>query len=471
MLKTRSSLLVMATLLGTLAVSPVEAATRSPAVRPYPTRIELNGKVLMNPEHTVFGESNSTQPTSWLPIWYLFQVLRQLGIGSSWNGQRWNLTLPTGIRPNGERVESGSPPRGDVSIDMSGSPVEFAPRIAHRDFSGKVMTSYIPIWYLMQALDLIGITSTWNGTTWSLTTANASTLVTKVQVVKDFVKTLHIALDPSGTNPFDDVSAADWPYVHAVLNKGYFTADNARHFGASDVVNVEAVDHAYQLDVGIPDSDLSWNAGGNTVAWADAVHLNQGVAKGSLSTAGEAQIMANLTALYRGYSKNADGSYRLWFQPYDARSAFAHNPNVNATIALEGQENSIQLADQVTFSVGNHGRLIFHLPKVSDQDKMEITCGSIFNSSGNHTEYSFNHGANWTAATGFYGYDSRDPNNGGVEKPLASVWVKSQGHAQVVVGEIFPNHDISFVLVDISPSPGAGTPVLRDSSGQPTWEG
>lgn len=49
----------------------------------------------MSPQHMVRKESGAAQPTSWLPIWYLFQVLKPLGIESSLKGNNWNLTLPT----------------------------------------------------------------------------------------------------------------------------------------------------------------------------------------------------------------------------------------------------------------------------------------------------------------------------------------------------------------------------------------
>ncbi|KYP79530.1 hypothetical protein [Ferroacidibacillus organovorans] len=461
---------VAATLLGSLSANPVLAATVSSASKAYPTRIEWNGKVLMSPQHMVRRDSGATQPTSWLPIWYLFQVLKPLGIESSWNGKDWNLTVPSGEVQGGTSLKNSSPPSGDIRIELNGRPVEYAPCIVHRDFSGQVMTSYVPIWYLMQALDRIGIQSTWDGTTWSLTTSKAVP-ATKMQVVKDFAKTLHIALDSSGVNPFDDVPSADWPYVHTALTKGYFMPDSPTHFGASDNISLETVDHAYQTYVGIPDGDLSWNAGGNTVAWANAVQLNLGVTQGTMTSTEETQVMSNLADLYQGYSKTSDGSYHVWFQPYDAKVAFAHNPNVTAGVASAGQENSIRLADQITFSVQPQDGLTFILPGLADTDAMEITAGSLFNKSGNHTEFSMDGGGTWSVADGFDGYDSRDPSNGGVKSPVKEVMVRTEGHAELGVSEITTNRDTTFVQVDFSPSSGSQVPNIQDSSGQPVWNG
>jgi hypothetical protein len=470
MRKNAIPLFVAATLLGSLSANTVSAATVSSASKAYPTHIEWNGKVLMSPQHMVRKESGATKPTSWLPIWYLFQVLKPLGIESSWNGKDWNLTVPSREVQDGTSLKNSSPPSRDIRIELNGRPVEFAPCVVHRDFSGQVMTSYVPIWYLMQALDRIGIISTWDGMTWSLTTPQAVP-VTKMQVVKDFAQTLHIAPDSSGVNPFDDVPPADWPYVHAALIKGYFLPDSPTHFGASDNIPLETVDLAYQTYVGIPDGDLSWNAGGNTVAWANDVQLNLGVTQGTMTSTEETQVMSNLADLYQGYSKTSDGSYRVWFQPYDAKVAFAHNPNVTAATASAGQGSSIRLADQITFSVQPQDGLTFILPGLTDTDSMEITAGSLFNKSGNHTEFSVNGGASWTFANGFYGYDSRDSENGGIKTPRGSVLVKTQGHAQIAVSDIFATHDTTFVEVGITRSANGGTFELSDRSGQPIWTG
>ena len=460
-----------ATLLGSLSANRVSAATVSSASKAYPTRIEWNEKVLMSPQHMVRRESGATQPTSWLPIWYLFRVLKPLGIESSWNGKDWNLTVPSREVRDGTSLKNSSPPSGDIRIERNGSTVEFAPCIAHRDFSGQVLTSYVPIWYLMQVLDRIGITSTWDGSTWSLTISKTIP-VTKMQVVKDFAQTLHMAPDSSGFNPFDDVPSVDWPYVHAAWTKGYFLPDSPTHFGASDKISLETVDHAYQAYVGIPDGNLPWNAGGNTVAWANAVQLNLGVTQGTMTSTEETRVMSNLADLYQGYSKTSDGSYRVWFQPYDAKVAFAHNPNVTAAMASAGQENSIRLADQITFSVQSRGRLTFVVPGLSDTDAMEITAGSLFNKSGNHTEFSVNGGRTWTVANGFDGYDSRDPSNGGVKLAVKQILVRTEGHAELGVSKIMSNRDTTFVQLDFSTSfGGMQIPVIKDSSGQPVWNG
>lgn len=471
MRKSAAALLSSAVVVCVASYAPVSDAQTESHVPSAPTRLELNGQDVSNPAHLVRPESVKSEATSWLPIWYLFGVLSKLHIRSTWDGRHWNLELPSGLHANLANRPHGSLNSSEVSMEINGIPVEVAPRFAHRDVSGHAVTSYIPMWYLMQVLQRMGIASTWNGRTWSMTTSEPSPSVTKLTVVKNFMNALHIQPDASGSNPFQDVSASNWPYVHAVLQKGYFAADSARRFGSGDSVDVQTVDHAYQRYVGIPNRDLSWNAGGTTVAWANAVHLNQGIGAGTLTKVSETQLLSNLTALYRGYAKNANGSYHLWFRPYDAKPAFAHNPDVNARMTSVGQGNAVRLADKITFTVNGNGNLTFVLPWLSDHNQMEVTCGSLYNPSGNHTEYSLGRGGLWKTANGFYGYDSRDPGNGGTTIPGSDVLVRTRGHAELGVSEIFPNHDITFVQVDLRPSLGIQAPQIRNSSGQPTWVG
>jgi len=466
--KSAAALLSSAVVVCVTSYAPVSDAQTESHVPSAPTRLELNGQDVSNPAHLVRPESAKSEATSWLPIWYLFGVLSKLHIRSTWDGRHWNLELPSGLHANLANRPHGSLNSSEVSMEINGIPVEVAPRFAHRDVSGHAVTSYIPIWYLMQVLQRMGIASTWNGRIGSMTTSEPSPSVTKLTVVKNFMNALHIQPNASGSNPFQDVSASNWPYVHAVLQKGYFAADSARRFGSADSMDVQTVDHAYQRYVGIPDRDLSWNAGGTTAAWANAVHLNQGVKAGTLTAASEAQLVSNLSSLYRGFSKSANGTYRLWFQPYNAKTAFAHDSYVTASMASRGQASAFSLMDAIRFTVLSASDLQFLLPGLSDKDLRELTCGSLFNASGNHTAYSFNDGRMWTVTSGFAGYDSRDPGNGGAFSPPKTIWVKTQGHSEIDAGYIYPKDDLVFASADMTPARAGGVPNIQYSSGEAT---
>lgn len=103
------------------------------------------------------------QNTTYMPIWYLMQSLQRMGIKSSWDGQDWNLT--TASSPG---LGTISPGQGGMHIRLNGTLIANVDGVYAIDASTGRMTTYMPIWYLMQVLNRAGLQGTWDGTTWSL---------------------------------------------------------------------------------------------------------------------------------------------------------------------------------------------------------------------------------------------------------------------------------------------------------------
>lgn len=442
-------------------MTAAQAGTQYPS---YSTHIELNGAIISSPYHIVAKDyPSASQPTSWLAIWYLMQALDSLQIVSYWDGHTWNLTLPSGMNVDLSSLPSGQGlTANNMAIALNGKVVQYAPRIAYKDPGGTQTTSYAPIWYVMQVLTRIGIQYKWDGTNWSMT-AQSGPSISKLQAVRDFVNTLHLTPDSSGTNPYSDVSASDWPYVNVAVQKGYFQADSSSKFGSTDSVSRLDVDHAYQLYRGIPDSHMSWNAGGNTDAWGTAIHLNQGVGSGIILTTGsERAMMANLAALYKGYTVDSSGTYHLWFQPSDIYTQFSQSGSLGITASVTSQQESaaIDYIDRSTFVISENNELTFKLPGISDHNLFTANCVSIFNPSGNLTQYSLDNGVTWKRATGPSGYFSRDTQNGGTSTPPSFVLVKTIGHTDLGTGYILPKLITSFGQAGFVPN-GTHTPSIK----------
>jgi peptidoglycan hydrolase-like protein with peptidoglycan-binding domain len=122
--------------------------------------IYFNGKLIANP--MAFAANNTT----YMPIWYVGQMLKAMGIQSQWDGTRWNLILPQTMTPNLKNIQVGT---GSKEIEINGQIVKKVDGIAYADPASHVMTTYMPIWYLMTTLDRLGIQRTWNGNTWDMT--------------------------------------------------------------------------------------------------------------------------------------------------------------------------------------------------------------------------------------------------------------------------------------------------------------
>lgn len=131
--------------------------------------VVLNGHTFSKPYKFVY------QGTTYMPIWYVMQVLKQInGYSVDWNGvtHEWVINGPFGVP---KMSASGT---GKTSIILNGKTVEsnILTLVATDPSSGQA-TTFMPIWYIMQALNAIGFdksTDSWNGSVWSLSFTQSS---------------------------------------------------------------------------------------------------------------------------------------------------------------------------------------------------------------------------------------------------------------------------------------------------------
>jgi len=128
---------------------------------PYERRVLLNGES-MNVPGLVRNDGGTL--TTYMPIWYVMQMLKPLGITSTWTGKDWFLTQAG--QPNLANPSVGS---GSINIYLNGTMVQKVNTVAAPDPSTNRPTTYMPIWYVMQLLNRLGLHSGWNGTTWTIT--------------------------------------------------------------------------------------------------------------------------------------------------------------------------------------------------------------------------------------------------------------------------------------------------------------
>lgn len=101
--------------------------------------------------------------TTYMPIWYVMQYLKSMGIESTWDGQHWRMTTQSFPNLSGTQVGTGS-----TSMYLSGTLVQRVNTVAAIDPSTGKNTTYLPVWYVMQLLKRMGLQSTWDGTTWTV---------------------------------------------------------------------------------------------------------------------------------------------------------------------------------------------------------------------------------------------------------------------------------------------------------------
>ena len=117
--------------------------------------------------------------TAYLPIWYMMQVLDRLKIRSKWSHNSWNMITPTPSPPYGSPVNSGS---GSGRIYLNGQLIDKLDAVTARDAASGRLTTYMPVWYIMQILQRLHVHSKWNGNVWQVYTSPAAPSVGNLDI-------------------------------------------------------------------------------------------------------------------------------------------------------------------------------------------------------------------------------------------------------------------------------------------------
>lgn len=110
--------------------------------------------------------------TTYMPIWYVMHALQQAGIQSKWDGTHWNLVPPANVATDLTNLNPGV---GTMQLQINGKQVQDLTGIVAQDPSTGRATTYMPVYDVMLALKRTGVTNTWNGTNWSLSSPHTAT--------------------------------------------------------------------------------------------------------------------------------------------------------------------------------------------------------------------------------------------------------------------------------------------------------
>ncbi|MCY0894873.1 MAG: peptidoglycan-binding protein [Alicyclobacillaceae bacterium] len=174
----KSSVLMALPILVSLTASPTVALAASPpaktasaAISSHLKPIYYNGKLTMRVYSVVHDG------TTYMPVWYIQQILKGLGVTSTWRPGIWRLTVPALVPVSYSGLPSApkKASKGTVSISINGTAVEYAPGITRvNPLAGPhAMTEFLPIWYVQQVLARFGVQGKWTGDAWHLTDGKA----------------------------------------------------------------------------------------------------------------------------------------------------------------------------------------------------------------------------------------------------------------------------------------------------------
>ncbi|KPV38944.1 hypothetical protein [Alicyclobacillus ferrooxydans] len=169
------------TLASGLAAVPAMAAIQSGNTMAA-THIYLNGQNVSNPEHVIAKDPWGGSKTTWVPVYYLQQVLTKAGFQTSWNGTSLTFVSDpsgwvTGAALGNPEAQPLTAPKGQMQVTLvSGSaPSMNIPKLVAKDPASGVKTTYVPIYYIDQVLNQYWMMhATWNGSDWQMVTQQNS---------------------------------------------------------------------------------------------------------------------------------------------------------------------------------------------------------------------------------------------------------------------------------------------------------
>jgi hypothetical protein len=153
------------TLLLTLSGIGLTSIAGGATYKYIPTTMTINGHQVETPMHiaAVDPMSPTHNMTSFVPLWYVQQVLFYGGIWAQWNGHTLSVQTPY---PNSSFSAPAAQTLNNNTMDITvnGKVFEYAPMIQYHDAGTSILTTYVPIWYIQQMLKNSGAVTSWNGT-------------------------------------------------------------------------------------------------------------------------------------------------------------------------------------------------------------------------------------------------------------------------------------------------------------------
>lgn len=311
--------------------STVKAATH---VSYAQKQIVVNGKTVSRPDGFVANH------TTYVPIWYVMNLLKSFSITSTWNSGVWSLRTPSSMVVSPKELTTGT---GQSAIRLNGKTIARVPTFVDVDPASGRNTTFMPIWYVMQLLDELGYTNGWNGTTWTISTAAAAQSFSQGQATglanqassdTTVAPTTSVTIDHDVTLPHP--TYADFtPAIHQLTHVA--KDDSAYYSRASDSMYISAqttnplssnksTESMDDIQTGQTVYLYTWSDSGKdsmqNVEWMvnsdnatltpDTRHIWSLVAAdGSKTSAGEAAFVATKPGVYTVQAKAPDGIYSV----------------------------------------------------------------------------------------------------------------------------------------------------------------
>ncbi|WAH36113.1 hypothetical protein [Alicyclobacillus dauci] len=157
--------------MGAIATCLVVLGVASPAAFAS-TSQQNTGSIVLNNDNLSSPHTINQGGTTYVPLWYVMQALKSVGIHSTWNGSAWTITT------SGNNVGSGALTggAGNTPVSLNGKHLVNVSTIPAVDPSSHHITTYISVHDIANVLKQLNVASTWNSGQLSLQTPDVAAL-------------------------------------------------------------------------------------------------------------------------------------------------------------------------------------------------------------------------------------------------------------------------------------------------------
>lgn len=322
--------------LAPLTAAPISLPTNSPDVTNVQTKqIEFGNQLVTAPDGFTY------QGTTYMPIWYVMNTLDELGLTHTWSGNVWDINVPasTGLKVDYSKIKYG---KGSTSIAINGTVVAKVDAVVYADPASGQPTTFMPVWYVMNALERAGVTSDWQGSTWTLK-SSALSLKSSASTSGDSSGNSS-ATSNSTTSNSSTTNTIGNSTANATNSTSGNTATNETSNNTVGTIDVGNNSTVGTIDEGGQPVNSTTNAISNTSANQDAV--GNSIGANSANTTGMTNATSNSTS---GSYGNSTGSMNASGNGANSSSGVTFNSTTNSLGGLYGDSTGLTGANSSVF--------------------------------------------------------------------------------------------------------------------------
>lgn len=160
-----------------IAMSVMCATSTIPVAMAASTTATTTSTVLLNNDTMSAPQTVTQDGVTYIPVWYIMQVLKTVGFTSTWNGQTWSLTTANPISMlQSDTTSQAALNATTIQVTLNGQPLCAISALVAVDPASKRATTYVNGNDLSTLLNQLNLVSSWQNGTFTVETPTVAAL-------------------------------------------------------------------------------------------------------------------------------------------------------------------------------------------------------------------------------------------------------------------------------------------------------